>query len=160
MAAIMARISSNPRTLNKTLLCIYCMFMVIVLVTSVVDWWHLRKTSFFFYFVLFLILGAVVWAVSYAMTYNLVDEVLDDGDSLLVRFRGEEERIPFSNIDDVTQWNARPPRITLRLATPCKFGERVSFMPKSRFTLNPFWMNPIVKDLLRRAQKARGVAAA
>jgi hypothetical protein len=100
--------------LNKTLLCIYCVFMVVVFVTSVVDWWHLRKTGVFFYFVLFLVLGAVVLVpVSYAMTRNLVDEVFDDGDSLLVRFRGEEERIPFSNIDDVTAWNARPARITL-----------------------------------------------
>ena len=96
---------------------------------------------------------------------TLVDEVFDDGDYLVVRSRGEEERIPFSNIEDVSaESNAHWPRIYVKLISSGKFGSKVAFRPKkegaARWNLDPFWLDPIVNDLLVRAQKARSGHAA
>ena len=87
---------------------------------------------------------------------SLADEVYDCGDSLLIRSRGVEERVALSNIMNVSaSTNMNPPRITLRLVTPGKFGPEVTFSPVARFTLNPFARNPVADDLMVRVDQAR-----
>ncbi|NJS38646.1 MAG: hypothetical protein HC783_06095 [Rhodobacteraceae bacterium] len=58
------------------------------------------------------------------------DEVVLEGDRLIVRKRGIEERIALSSIVnvDATEFT-RPARITLRLRTPCSFGDEIRFFP-------------------------------
>jgi hypothetical protein len=88
--------------------------------------------------------------------WDLADEVYDDGGSLLVRFRSEEDRISLSNIMNVSaSTNMNPPRITLRLARSGKFGADVSFSPVTGFTLNPFAKNKVAEDLIVRVDQAR-----
>ena len=90
------------------------------------------------------------------LIWDLVDEVYDCGDSILVRNRGQEEMIPFSNIMNVnatTQVN--PPRITLRLAVPGQFGPEITFSPVKRFSLNLFARDELADDLIARVDKAR-----
>jgi hypothetical protein len=91
-----------------------------------------------------------------ALVWNLADEVYDGGDFLLVRWGGREERVSLSNVVNVNASVAvNPPRITLRLAKPGKFGEEISFSPVSRFQLNPFGKNPVAEDLILRIDCAR-----
>ena len=89
---------------------------------------------------------------------NVVDEVYDCGDFLLVRKRGEEDNIPLSNVINVN-YNARPTRITLTLATPGKFGSEISFAPPPRLFVSPYYKNEIVGDLIARTTKARAAGA-
>lgn len=90
------------------------------------------------------------------LIWDLADEVYDKGDSLLVRFRGEEEEIPLSAIINVSVAVAmNPPRITLRLAAPGRFGQEIAFSPIKPFTFNPFAPNPIAEDLILRVDQAR-----
>ncbi|MBN8742076.1 MAG: hypothetical protein BGP24_17925 [Lysobacterales bacterium 69-70] len=96
----------------------------------------------------FFVMKNVVW--------DLVDEVHDCGDSLLVRNGSEEERIPLSNIINVNaSTQTRPPRITLRLARPGRFGSQVAFSPPSKISFNPFALNPVAEDLIVRVDQAR-----
>ena len=91
------------------------------------------------------------------LVWDLVDEVYDCGDSLLVKNRGEEDRIELSNIMNVSASQMmNPPRVTLRLRTPCRFGSEVSFSPVVRRTLNPFARNELVDELIVRVDAARG----
>ena len=88
---------------------------------------------------------------------GVVVEVYDGGDYLLVRNRDEECRISVSEIMNVNaSMNVNPPRITLRLASPCKFGSEVSFSPPAGWRLNPFAKNKIAEDLLVRVDRGRG----
>ena len=82
--------------------------------------------------------------------------------ALVVRNGSEEERIPLGNIMNVSaSTNTNPPRITLRLVRPGRFGADVSFSPSSRISFNPFAKNPVAEDLIVRVDKARlGRAAA
>lgn len=90
------------------------------------------------------------------LVWDLADEVYDCGDHLLVRKGNDEERVPLSNIMNVSaSVLVNPPRISLRLATPGKFGDEVSFSPVRPFTLNPFARNPVAEDLIVRVDKAR-----
>jgi hypothetical protein len=90
------------------------------------------------------------------LVWDLVDEVYDCGDSLLVRNGRVEERVPLSNIMNVSASTmTNPPRVTLRLATPGKFGDEIAFAPIKPISLNLFARNKIADDLIVRVDRAR-----
>lgn len=85
---------------------------------------------------------------------DLADEVFDDGDALIFRFGSEQQRIPLSEIMNISySYIQNPPRVTLTLRTPCQFGKEVSFSPPARFL--PFAKSPIVAELIERVDAAR-----
>ena len=98
-----------------------------------------------------------LWAVLFKrLIWDMVDEVEDHGDYLLVKNRGDEERITLANIMNISASTfINPPRVTLRLVKAGKFGSEVTFSPTKRFSLNPFATHPIVDDLIERAHRAR-----
>lgn len=103
--------------------------------------------------VLMAVLGFVIMR---KFVWDMVDEVYDGGDYLLIRKGGEEERIPLNNIMNVNaSINANPPRVTLRLVKPGKFGSEVTFTPRTKVSFLPFRKNPIVEDLIVRVDRAR-----
>lgn len=108
------------------------------------------------------LLGPVAMAVfgyflMRSLIFDLVDEVVDAGDALIVRKAGEEARIALAdivNVDSTTLVN--PPRITLTLRTPCRFGRKVAFLPPPHRRLwAPFAPNPIAEELVERVDRAR-----
>ncbi len=90
------------------------------------------------------------------LVWDLADTVYDCGDHLVVVNHGVEDKVLLSNIMNVSaSTHANPPRITLRLVRPGKFGAEVTFSPATRFTLNPFAKNPVAEDLIARVDQAR-----
>ena len=81
---------------------------------------------------------------------DLMDEVYIDGDDLLVRNGGDEDRFPITNIVNVddTQF-VNPERITLTLRRACRFGGELVFTPPKR--LWPYGKHAVAKELIRRA---------
>ena len=88
------------------------------------------------------------------LVFDLVDEVLDDGDALVIKNGHREERVPLSDITNVgySQY-MNPPRITLSLRIPSQFGDRVTFC--APVSLLPFSTTPIVDELIKRIDAAR-----
>ena len=102
-----------------------------------------------------LVMAAIGFGVMKFLIWDLVDEVEDHGDYLVVRTRGEEERIPLSNIMNVSgTMMVNPPRVTLRLVKAGKFGSEVTFTPAMRFRFNPFAKPLIVEELRARVERA------
>jgi hypothetical protein len=90
------------------------------------------------------------------LLWDLADEVLDGGDFLIVRTRNQEERVPLSNIMNVsTSILVNPPRVTLRLISPGKFGNEISFSPATPFSFNLFARNVVAEDLIIRVHNAK-----
>jgi hypothetical protein len=87
--------------------------------------------------------------------FDLVDEVLDAGDALVIRNGHLEERVALSDIMNVGYAQfMNPPRVTLSLRNPSKFGDRVSFC--APVSLMPsFSTNPIIDELIKRIDAAR-----
>jgi uncharacterized membrane protein YobD (UPF0266 family) len=93
-----------------------------------------------------------------ASRQDCADEVFDCGDHLLVKKSGEEDTVPLSNIVNVN-FSKNPQnisaQITLRLASPGKFGTEISFAPPPRIYLRFPPRNEIAEDLIVRAEQAR-----
>jgi len=102
------------------------------------------------------VLVPVLYIVMRKLVWDLADEVYDAGDYLLVKKGGEEERVQLSNVMNVSSSvMINPPRITLRLAKPGKFGHEVVFSPVVSFSIIRSGRNSIAEDLIVRMDKAR-----
>jgi hypothetical protein len=88
------------------------------------------------------------------LVFDLVDEVWDDGAELVVKNRGQVDRIPLSNILNVSYtFVTNPQRVTLTLRNPGLLGKEITFSPPVR--LVPFSRSPIVDQLIERVDAAR-----
>jgi hypothetical protein len=87
--------------------------------------------------------------VSRALALRLMDEVYDNGDSLLVRRNDKEQRIYLHQINRVSGNDAW---ITLKATSEGEFGNKVRFVPTSR--LFQFTKHPYLVELRGRIQSA------
>jgi len=102
--------------------------------------------------VLMIVFGYVIMR---KLVFDLVDEVLDAGDSLLVRNGSQHEQVPMSDIMNVSYSQlVNPPRVTLSLRNPGTFGSKISFCAPVRFV--PFSTSPVIDKLIERIDAARG----
>jgi hypothetical protein len=86
--------------------------------------------------------------------FDLADEVWDDGGTLLVKSRGQQERIPLSDIKNVSYTSSsNPPRVVLSLRRPTLLGDQIAFC--APVSLMPFSPSPLINELIERVDKAR-----
>ena len=98
--------------------------------------------------------AACIYFVMKRLIFDLVDEVLDAGDALIVRNRGQEDRIALSDITNVNYTPlVSPPRVTLSLRRASVFGAEVTFCAPTRFV--PFSSSPVINELIQRIDAAR-----
>jgi hypothetical protein len=87
--------------------------------------------------------------------FDLVDEVWDDGNSLLVKNGGQSERIALHDISNVNYTTTmNPPRVVLSLRRPTLFGKQIAF--SAPVYLLPFTRSSAIDDLIERIDRARG----
>lgn len=106
----------------------------------------------------FLIVPLIMFGFGYfvmkKLVFDLVDEVWDDGGILLIRNGGQEQRVAFRDIKNISYSTViNPPRVTLSVRQPTTFGEQIAFMAPMR--LVPFTTSPIIHDLIERVDQAR-----
>jgi hypothetical protein len=88
------------------------------------------------------------------LLWDLVDEVWDDGDTLIIRNRNQEERVSLSEISNVSYSTfVNPQRVTILLRRPSIFGREISFSPPATFW--PFSKSPIIDELIDRIDAKR-----
>lgn len=86
--------------------------------------------------------------------WTLIDEVYDEGSSLLFRSKGKEVRVSLKDIKAVGYSTiANPPRVTLSFHCPTELGEELTFAAPS--SLIPFQKNREIEELIVRINKAR-----
>jgi hypothetical protein len=87
--------------------------------------------------------------------WDRADEVLDGGDFLLVKKGRQEERVALADIASVSaSAYVNPPRITLKLRTPGRFGEQIAFTPAGPLLQSPFAKIAVAEELVVRVDRA------
>jgi hypothetical protein len=103
-----------------------------------------------------LVLVPIFYLMLRKLVWDLADEVWDGGDHLVVKIGIDSETVPLSNIMNVSASTlVNPPRITLRLMNPGRFGQEISFSPPRNSIFNPFARNPVADDLIERVHRAK-----
>ena len=86
--------------------------------------------------------------------FDLVDEVWDDGDALVVKNNGQEQRIALADITNVSYAAmTSPPRVVLSLRHPTVFGDEVAFCAPVQ--IMTFATSSTITDLIKRVERAR-----
>ncbi len=89
-----------------------------------------------------------------ALLFDLLDEVYDEGDSLLFRNSGEEVRVNLKDIKNVSYVTImNPPRVTFSVRSDTIFGNELSMVAPTTFI--PFKKNEEIAELIERIDKAR-----
>ena len=151
----MKRISSKWTFFYKRIFPVVMLGFLILFVTAALATQRSANPPPAALFLLVAVFMAVVgFFIFRKLIFDLVDEVWDAGDALVVRNKGQEERILLPNIVNIGYTLfVNPPRVTLWLRTPGLFGDKVSFCPWAGYA--PFAVSPIVDDLVRRVDDAR-----
>jgi hypothetical protein len=154
----MQRISSKATFFHKRILPVLMLGFVLLFMTiSFGAAWRTGNGPPLPFFLAPIFIGVVMIFVFKKLVFDLVDEVWDAGDGLIVRNKGQEERIALSEIMNVNYSPfVNPPRVTLSLRSPSVFGDQISFCAPVRFV--PFSTSPIIDELIKRVDAARRTA--
>ena len=89
------------------------------------------------------------------LVWDLIDEVYDDGTSLLFRNGKQEVRVNLKDIKNVSYSTmTNPPRVTLSIRYKTPLGDELTFSPSARWI--PFKKNEDIVKLIDRIDEARG----
>jgi hypothetical protein len=100
------------------------------------------------------VMAIIGFMVFRQMLFSLVDEVWDDGNALVVRNGGSEERVMLSNIMNINFTTmSNPQRVMLTLRESGGLGKEIAFMSPRRAML--FGRSPIIDELIERVDRAR-----
>lgn len=108
-----------------------------------------------------LIVPVVMAVIGYLLfrrlLFDLVDDVWDDGDALVVKSAGVEQRVPLGNIINIGySLLTNPERVTLTLRDAGALGKEITFIPVRRpFSFQWLSRNPIIDELIGRVDQAR-----
>jgi hypothetical protein len=107
------------------------------------------------------VMAVVGYILFRRLLFDLVDEVWDEGDALVVKNAGTEERLPLRNVINIGySIITNPERVTLTLRDAGPFGKEITFMPLPRpFSFRWLSRNPIIDELIERVDQARRRAA-
>ncbi len=150
----MKRISSKATFIHKKIFPAFwfgflAVFIIIILVGGIKD-----------KLVLLLLFGPVIMAVfgfffMKKMVFDLIDEVYDEGDSLLFRNSGKEVRVNLKDVKNVSYSTIMsPPKVTMSIRHETELGKELSFSPPARFI--PFQKNRDIEELIDRIDSKRG----
>jgi hypothetical protein len=114
------------------------------------------------YDLLLISLGIAVWCLFLASIFSFpfADEVRIEGEDLVVRKVGREDRIPFRRIVRVAEFWVNPESISVTLDAPCRFGTVIFFVAaEQRWSWQKCRLHPLSVELAHRADSARNEAA-
>ncbi len=87
--------------------------------------------------------------------FDLIDEVYDEGSSLLFKNGEKEVRVDFRDIKNVSYCHLmNPPRVTISVRHETELGKELSFSPL--LAMNPFRKNKDIEELIDRIDRVRG----
>ena len=151
----MRRISSKGTFFKKWVFpTVWFGILIVIVGTSIFTSAQHNSAPPFPFFIVPAIMAVGGFFIMKKMLFDLVDEVWEDGDSLIVKNRGQEQRIALSDIKNVSYSPyMNPPRVTLSLRRPTVFGEQITFAAPVRYI--PFATSPLINDLIDRIDAAR-----
>ena len=89
------------------------------------------------------------------LVWDLIDEVYDDGTSLIFRNNKQEVHVNLKDIKNVSySIMTNPPRVTLSIRYKTPFGDELTFLPPASWV--PFKKNGDIVKLIDRIDEARG----
>ena len=102
-----------------------------------------------------MVMAVIGYFIMKKLVWDLIDEVYDEGSSLLFRNGGQEVRVNLKDIKNVSYSTlTNPPRVTLSIRYRTALGNELSFSPPANWI--PFKKNEDIEGLIDRIDEVRG----
>jgi len=153
----MKKISSGSTFFHKRIFpVIWFGFIVFFIATALyADRRHSSGGADMMLFIVPVLMAVIGYFVMKNLVFDLIDEVYDEGTSLLFKNKGKSIRVNLADIKNVSySVMVNPPRVTISLRQKTEFGDELSFSPPA--SLIPFKKNQDITDLIDRIDRARG----
>lgn len=146
--------SRSDRIIKRVFPAMWFVLLAVFVISDLVGR-ELGAESLLLHLIMPVLAGVLIYLYIKGAVLNAADEVYDDGDALVVRVGGVEERISLSNIAQIkasvmgsTGTIYATARVTLILRHTCRFGKAIRFHSRPHIGL---WnTSPDIDDLLRR----------
>jgi hypothetical protein len=116
---------------------------------------HKNSNANIMIFIVPVLMAVIFYYLMKNLIFDLMDEVYDEGSSLLFKNKGKTVRVNLTDIKNVSYTVViNPPRVTLSLRCKTEFGDEISFSPPG--SLIPFKKNKDIVELIDRIDRARG----
>lgn len=147
----MKKISGSTFYFKKLFPSIWFGFLAIFLITSLAG--GAAEASIMF-LLMPIFMAAFGFFLFKKLVWDLADEVYDEGEALVFRKDGKEQRVQLKDIINISyaQTNS-PERVVLQVRSQGAIGKELAFNPPMRF--KPFSKNPIIIELIERVDRAR-----
>src|SRR5437867_3926603 len=138
----MRRISSRATFYQKRIIPLISAGILIAFIALPLGiWLHAGQYPPLPFLVMPVAIGIISFFVWKKTVFDLVDEVWDVDDALIIKNKGQEERVALSDIVNVSYSPiGGGQRVSLLLRRPSVFGDRIHFCPP--FRLLPFLGSP------------------
>ncbi len=149
----MKRISSRWTFFYKRIVPVICFGSLTFIIFTAAWTGEINRPGATIAVIMFIFMGFFFYFLMRRVIFDLVDEAWDVGNYLLFKNKGIEETVPLTNIMNVSYTVLiNPPRVTLTLRTPSRFGREITFSPPA--SMNPFKKSPIIDELIQRVDRA------
>ena len=99
-------------------------------------------------------MAVIGYLVMKKLLFDLIDEVYDEGETLLFRDKGKEVRVNLADIKNVSySWRMSYPRVTLSIRYMTEMGDELTFSPPCFI---PLRRNRDIEELIDRIDKVKG----
>jgi len=151
----MKKLSSSGTFFYKRIFPVIWFGLIIVFISTGLFVDIKDKNADIMIFVAPVIMAVVGYLVMKKMIFDLLDEVYDEGLTLLFKNGGKSVRVNLTDIKNVSYLvMVNPPRVTISLRFKTEFGDELSFSPPA--SLIPFKKNRDILELIDRIDRARG----
>ncbi|PKN51002.1 MAG: hypothetical protein CVU43_24510 [Chloroflexi bacterium HGW-Chloroflexi-5] len=153
----MKKLSSGSTFFYKRIFpAIWFGFIIFFIITTLyADRSHSNGGADVMLFIVPVFLAVVGYFIMKNLVFDLIDEVYDEGSSLLFKNKGKSVRVNLADIKNISySVMVNPPRVTISLRHKTEFGDELSFSPPA--SLIPFKKNKDISDLIDRIDQARG----
>lgn len=151
----MKKLTSKSTFFNKKIFPIFWFgFLIFFLITSLSSGAASKEGPGLMFLVMPVFMGVFGYFFMKKMIFDLIDEVYDEGETLLFKNSGKEVRVNLSDIKNVNyQLMMNPPKVTLSIRHDTELGDELSFSPPMSFI--PFKKNKDIEELIDRIDRAR-----
>ena len=149
----MRLISSRATVMQKRVLPVFWFGLLGIAIVTALVTMPLTEPATIIFLIAPIFMMAFGYFIMRRYLLDVVDRVFDDGDALVVRNGGREERIALDDIIKITSTEMiNPGRVVLSLRRPGIFGDEIAFFAPVRML--PFTPSRVVADLRERVARA------
>ncbi|MDT0630090.1 hypothetical protein [Alteromonas sp. W364] len=146
----MKKVSTSPFFFKKVFPVFWLGFVFLFFIVSIALGAYEKSIMFVVAPIIMIVFGVILFK---KLVWDLCDEVIDEGESLLIKKGKLEQRVLLKDVVNINHQLSSPERVVLSVRTSGSIGKELAFIPLMHMRI--FSKNKHVIKLIQRVDDAR-----